>query len=199
MSEFDSIELPPYPNPFVTLPGMLKCLTEFRDWLESQRGFFEEHAGPDSFPRPLPVIPTLEDYMHIAVCDVYEAFILLQKIREQWDKLVRVFEDHWSNHLCVQGRLYLIGLSIRMLRDAFVRPETREARFATERKQRLHGLKKFFKDIGLDVKFLSVDGDVVSDETSDSNEAEDQMEELLDKLFNDRDMLDGGSEKPSDQ
>jgi hypothetical protein len=85
----------------------------------------EENIPPLPPPDTLPPITVWEN---VSVADKYAALMYTRQIREGWDQTIREHEDAWDSKLAVRKRAMLVRAACDLLADAFVDPETREAK-----------------------------------------------------------------------
>ena len=128
--EHDGIESPPYPGRGTTALTLYRYLHQLRKWVIVQinqlRDETPEHEELNvEYPPDLPGEAVWEI---ISVADQFTALSYARFIRESWDVLLREYETDWDTKICRKQRLMLIQSSCAALEEAFVDPETREAR-----------------------------------------------------------------------
>lgn len=131
----DEIFCPPYPTDTTTISRLLDSLGELRGWLLEHRFWANEayaNIGGDGdlipLPEHLPSIPDESRYRIIAVRDIFSTFMALRSLRKQWDAMTRDFETAWDSTPAIRYRLQMLYSGVMILAQAFVDPETREAR-----------------------------------------------------------------------
>jgi hypothetical protein len=136
----EGITSPPYPRLTATSTSLYFRLGELRDWvLEEMRNLSQdvpEQVEMIKVPDPIPLITVWEN---VSVADKFAVLTHARHVRESWDHIIREHEDAWDSALAIKKRLMLVNSASLGLDEAFVDPETREAR---EQKQVDHINKK---------------------------------------------------------
>ena len=157
MADDNEILSPPFPRDTTTLPRLLTCLSELRGWLLEHRFWANEtyaNLGGDGdvipLPEHLPQIPDASRYQAISVQDIFQTYMMLRKLREEWDAMVRVYEEDWQARPAVAWRLRILRTGYAILVNAFVDPETREAHNETFARKVKKVQLRIFKKLGID-------------------------------------------------
>ena len=126
----DGITSPPYPRTTANSFGLYNRTFELRNWVvEETENLVDEIpdtvAGRLKQPEEIPAITMWEN---VSVADKHDTYLKMRFIREKWDQIIRQYEDAWDSNAALNARFLLIEFSISVLNDAFVDPETKEAR-----------------------------------------------------------------------
>lgn len=157
MADDNEILSPPFPRDTTTVPRLLSCLSELRGWLLDNRYWANEAYATlggegDLIPAEeyIPSIPDLARYQVVSVQDVFQAYMMLRKLREDWDAMVRVYEENWNARPAVVWRLRLFRMAFAIMHEAFIDPETREARQETFARKVKKVQMKVLRKLGID-------------------------------------------------
>lgn len=118
---------PPYPGEGATLDNMYKYLGDLRAWVLAHRDGLNAAAGRELIIEPRP-LPAKSAYAIQPISYLAQHFLVLRRIREAWDDLIRRYEDDWNDKHCVRARIVLVQVAAIQVNEAFVPPEVREAR-----------------------------------------------------------------------
>jgi hypothetical protein len=147
---------PPYPRDTATLPRVLTCLGQLRAWLLEHRFWANESYAAmggegDLLPVPehIPVIPDLTRYQAISVMDIFQTYMRMRHLRKEWNDMVDNYEETWHDKTAVQWRLRMLYTGFAILCEAFVDPETREARNDTAARQMQKTTMGILKRLGV--------------------------------------------------
>lgn len=126
----EEITSPPYPSPVVNSISLYRYLDELRSWTVVEQCNLvdlvnEEHAEKLQPPEPLSPLTIWEA---VPVADKYYLLRCVRGLRELWDSIVRDFDQVWDSPPAIARRLYVVRGAMSLLGDAFVDPETREAK-----------------------------------------------------------------------
>lgn len=116
-----------YPNEGTTANGLFNYLKDLRKWVLFYRDDINRAVSQEIIPLVID-IPDKKAYLSQPVMTQYQHLMLVRHIREQWDHLIRLYEDDWTCKPCVQGRLMLLEAAAILLNDAFTPYEVREAK-----------------------------------------------------------------------
>lgn len=157
----EEINSPPFPVDTSTIPRLLRHLTDLRSWLVDLRFWANETAShygmPDEIVPPsdkIPAIPELHRFELVALTSMMSTYMNMRKLRESWDQMVRVYEDSWDAKPAVMWRLQCVHWAYLILIDAFVDPETREARQEQMQQEAKKFMKKMLHKMGVPKEFL---------------------------------------------
>jgi len=133
----DELVSPPYPGEACTTENLYKYLGDLRDWVLNYRDGLNAIVGAEAIPavHPLGKKPA---YLSQPVTQLFSHLMFIRKLREEWDHIVRLYEDDWDDKHCIRARVVLVQTAAIQLNEAFVPQEVREARAQkhTERMQR---------------------------------------------------------------
>lgn len=200
---------PPFPADTTTVPRLLQHLEDLREWVGDMRLWANETAaaiGSEIAVVPedseLPCVPDAHGYRLVSVMDITRAYLGLRKLRESWDEMVRIYEEHWDIKPAVMWRLGCVQLAVGILQQAFVSPEVREARAESLQRKAKRAAQQMLKRMGIPKEYrdnivfgplgmmLNVGGIPGSEEKHEEDHAEDHEEE---------DFFPEGWDTPSDE
>jgi hypothetical protein len=119
----DEILSPPYPNDGSTAQGMVNYISELRKWVLRYRD--DLNGNSDMIPKVIK-IPKAEAYLSQPVVTQWQHWMMLRRIREEWDHLVRTYELAWQSPMCRRGQTMLVQAAAVMINGAFTPFEHRE-------------------------------------------------------------------------
>lgn len=122
----EDLHSPPYPGDGTNPALLFKYLGELSEWVNLYRQTLNEGAGVEIIPA-LRTMPAWTIYQAQPVPVMWSHFIVMRRIREEWDHLVRQYEDAWDCTACARQRIVLVQTAALMFNDAFVSYEQREA------------------------------------------------------------------------
>jgi len=188
MSEELECESPPFPKETTHLPRLLECLAELREWMLGYRewanmayheiggdGDVELIPGSDATPN----IPTLQYYQLIAVLDMYQAHMSMRMLRESWDKMIRTWERDWDHQQAVIWRLRCLRWAYFILCNAFIDPETREAKTEDMKMRMVQFQRRMAKELHIPKEILGEENDFFGFLFGNDEEPEDDDEDEL--------------------
>jgi hypothetical protein len=115
---------------------LFRYLDQLRDWAVEQMDILSEFVPDQVKALKTPDdIPEYTVWEGVAVSDQYAVFMHCRYVRETWDAIFRDHEDSWDSNLAVHKRLVAVRSAVLGLDEAFVDPETREAREHDEAKR----------------------------------------------------------------
>lgn len=117
---------PPYPGEGTNPDLMFKHLADLAKWVGEHREELNNAIGRDIIP-VIPPFPTRSVYQAQPISIMWYQFIVMRRVREEWDHLVRTYEDAWDCSACGRQRLVLVQTAAAMLSSAFIPYEHREA------------------------------------------------------------------------
>ena len=176
------INSPPYPKQNCSPRNLFQNLCELHDWAYGQHTWANNEAARLNAPEnpyipPLVFKPRGSDPMsrfhQLSVPDMYSSWQAMRAIREQYDEIVRNYEDEadWNSDVCIFHQIGIVKAATLLLSVAFLDHEKREAKGADL-------LKKVNKDI---VKALHQVLGQLKDRT------EDEDDNIFGDLFNNDD------------
>jgi|TARA_R110002051_G_scaffold87807_1_gene154673 hypothetical protein len=180
MSE-QEITSPPFATQLCTPLVIHRQLQLLEGWVDSLRYWANEEsrrfeAPEDPFipdTRPVPVDPAI--LSNIAIPSLFRTWMTLRAIRERWDWIYRNYEENWDCDKCIFSRIMCVKMGALILLNAFLDPETHEAKQEEERKAQQEQLAETLKQIGIPDTLLQAMGVISGD---------DDKEEIdFDKLF----------------
>lgn len=132
------IHSPPYPLPSANPEKLFEQLLELHDWVSMQFDWAAMEASRLNL-QPEPFVPKLiprpresyvEQYKRLAVVDMSSSWQGLRSLREQFDSIVRNYEEEeaWDSKTCIYRRLQVLRSASFLLSMAFLPREQREAR-----------------------------------------------------------------------
>jgi len=127
----EDIESPQYPNEGTTATGLVACLERLHAWVTKYRDAHNKETAQELIPC-VKLLPPRSTYTSLPVYVLLTHLLFLRKVREQWDHLVRTYEDDWDDKLCLRQRVMLLASSAVLLNTGFVSHEQREFRRRTE-------------------------------------------------------------------
>lgn len=119
----NSPELPPYPHEGATTRRLYGNMVELYDWTTAQR----EELGTDAVPKFRPL--TEAAYMQQPVRDQFRHFVVMRRIREMWDHLIRAHGTHFDADHVLRQRVALLQVAAELLDTACIAYERREASY----------------------------------------------------------------------
>ena len=166
---------PPFPSDLSTPLSMHRLLVGVYDWITYHEdwvnGEAERLGAPgDPFLGSMTVVPSsLKDgaLMNVAIPSLFRTWTTMRAVRERWDWIFRTFEEEWTSDKCIKCRLLCFKTAAVALDNAFLDPETFEARQVEEAEKNRLQMAETLKTLGLPDKLLKVMG-VLSD--GDENE-----------------------------
>lgn len=117
---------PPYPGEGTNPDLMFKYLADLAAWVSEYREDLNEAVGRDIIPA-VPPFPAKSVYLAQPISIMWYHFIVMRRVREEWDHLVRTYEDAWDCGACGRQRLVLVQTAAVLLGNAFISFEQREA------------------------------------------------------------------------
>ena len=118
--------LPPYPHEGARLKRLYGYMVELFDWLHARCEELDE-SGRALVPKFRPL--TEKAYMQQPVRDHFRHFLVLRRLRECWDPLVRTHAANWDDDYCLRQRIALLRTAAELLDTACVPYEQREASY----------------------------------------------------------------------
>jgi hypothetical protein len=207
----DEVLSPPFPRPNFKIHRLLSHLSELRQWIVQNRFWANEAYaafGGDGDLVPLeehiPPIPDTHMYVsRISLCDMYQTYCYMRRLREGWDTMLRDWEEEWESKTAVKHRLSLVHAGVSILANAFVDPETREAHLESFNKRARKFQEAILKKLGVYDDLKGRGGDIVMGGAPDEFAigvdmgSPDQQEEIdFDKLFHGDDEEDDSPPSP---
>lgn len=146
----EDVESPPYPTEGTTAQGLFNCMKALRKWVLYYRDAINEAVGQEMIPS-LVEIPNKAAYLTQPVFTHYQHMMLIRHVREEWDHLIRSYENDWTCKPCVQSRTMLIQCAAVLFNGAFTPFEVREAKsqqqHAEQMQRAFEGLMALFSKI----------------------------------------------------
>ena len=167
MSEYGTTP-PPFATPLCTplvLYGRLILLDDwvspFRDWADEEARRFK--APDDPFIPMTPTIPSdSSSLLGVSIPSLYRTWLTIRQVRERWDWILRIYEEHWDNDKCIFSRIMCVKTAALALREAFLDPEKHEA--LMEVRKNKEQMVEALKQIGTTEEILNAMGLVPNDE-----------------------------------
>lgn len=160
-NEHEEIVSPPFPTSRTTVPRLLKLLKELREWVVSHREWANwvasEHGATEEIIPEADQIPKIMDqkrFLGIGVADIFSTHVNMRRLRESWDALVRVHEETWDSKPALIWRLQCVRSGYIILTEAFVDPETREAKQEQAHRKKMRQTKKILRKMGVPKEML---------------------------------------------
>jgi len=179
MSEHE-ITSPPFATQVCTPVVLYRQLQALETWVDSLRYWANEEASRFEAPespfipetRPVPSDPSV--LANVAVPSLFRTWMTLRAIRERWDWIYRNYEENWDCDKCIFSRVMCVKMGAITLLNAFLDPETHEAKQEEGRKNQHAMMVDTLKQIGLPDKLLQAMGVISGDEDEEID---------FDKLF----------------
>lgn len=176
------INSPPYPKQNCNPRSLFQNLCELHDWASGQHIWANREAARLNAPEnpyipPLVPKPVGRDaaprFQQLSVPDMNSSWQAMREIREQYDKIVRNYEDEadWNSDVYIFHQIGIVKAATLLLSVAFLDHEKREAKG-------MDLIKKVNKDI---VKALHQVLGQLKDRT------EDEDDNIFGDLFNNDD------------
>lgn len=133
---------PPYPSWATPSKSLYLYLGELHQWVKQQLSILN-----DEVPDQVAKLSRLSDiqphtvWEGVSVADKYTVLVHTRHVRESWDAVFRDHEDAWDSNMSLYKRLLVVKSAMQGIEEAFVDPETREARAHSEDKQAERRLK----------------------------------------------------------
>lgn len=127
----EDIASPPYPTESTNADGLYRTLKALREWLLKYRDSHNSAVGQDVIPAPKSV-PNKAAYLTQPVSTQFGHLMYIRRLREQWDHLVRMYEDNWDDPACLRGRVIMFQTATIVFNSAFTPLEHREATAARD-------------------------------------------------------------------
>jgi hypothetical protein len=121
------ISSPPYPREGFDVNSLYNALVELRTWVQANGETINDALGEEVVPT-VEIMPAIAVYRLQPVLDQGHHWLFLRSLREEWDHLVRIYEESWDCPACMKARAALTQSGSLFLRQAFVPFELREAR-----------------------------------------------------------------------
>jgi len=172
MEEHEWNHSPPFPGPLVTPASMHHILTQVSDWVTHHEDWANDTAqelgaSGDPFLGSMLAAPSArskDSLINVSVPSLFRTWTTLRAVRERWDWIFRTFEDDWSSERCVKARLLCFKVAAVTLDNAFLDPETLEAKQEEELEKNREQTYQTLKELGLPDKLLKVMGVVRDDD-----------------------------------
>lgn len=162
MSKSEDVNSPPYPGEGSTPDVMFNHLKLLRAWALSHRPGLNKAVGRVVIP-DIKAVPTdKKAYTSQPVMQMWMHLVFMRQTREEWDHLIRTYEDDWDDKQCICQRVVLVSSVAVMLNNAFTPFEVWEMK----RKNETDRLAKMF-DALMDNLSKSLDPKVRRDPTTE--------------------------------
>jgi len=170
----DDYHSPPFPSQLTSPISMHRLLIRVSDWItvnEEWVKYEAERLGApgDPFLGSMSVVPSsLADgaLMNVSIPSLFRTWMTLRATRERWDMIFRTFEEDWDSDKCIKCRLLCFKAAAVALDNAFLDPETFEAKQEEESEKNRIDMLESLKTLGLPDKLLKVMG-VLHDDDED--------------------------------
>lgn len=123
----EDINSPPFPGAGATTELLYERLKELRAWILHYRDSLNAAAQEDVIERPTNMAK-LNIWAAQPVFYQFRALRFMRWLREQWDELIRNYEDCWDSRACVRRQLGLLAMAAHFFNDVFTPFEVREAK-----------------------------------------------------------------------
>lgn len=123
----EDVESPPYPNAGTTAQSLYNYLKQLRKWVVYYRDDMNTALGQEVICDVID-IPNKAGYLSQPVCVQYQHLMIMRHLREQWDQVIRDFENDWTCRSCLRARSMLVQAASVLINGAFTTYEVREAR-----------------------------------------------------------------------
>jgi len=123
----DDILSPPYPSDGISADGLYQILKELKKWVNKYRDAHNKEIGQELIPL-VKDLPDKKAYIGQPIMTQWGHLLLLRRIRESWDDLIRNYESDWDDKLCIRHRVLMLQSAAILLNNAFMPYEHREAR-----------------------------------------------------------------------
>lgn len=120
------IQSPPYPSETATADALYSNIAALRKWVVAYRDQHNTAVGRLVVPA-LKKLPARDAYGYQPLKVQFFHLLFLRRVREQWDRLVRTYEDDWDDKRCVQQRALLLVSAAMVVNTAGLSTEQREA------------------------------------------------------------------------
>lgn len=127
----EDVDSPPYPSEGAAATRLYSSLGELHEWAGARREEINEAARTELIPE-LNALPPLKIYLGLSVVIQYAHMLFMRRTREQWDHLIRTYEDAWDCRACLNLRAVLIQTAVATLNSAFIPYEQRELHLQKE-------------------------------------------------------------------
>ena len=117
MSADEDVISPPYPGVGTAVQGLYGFLVRLHAWVST---YHESHSTMNGQA----VIPTLKPltkkatYIAQPIVTHMTHLMLMRRVREQWDHLIRCYESDWDDESCVRQRVLLLVTCVTMLNSS---------------------------------------------------------------------------------
>ena len=146
---------PPFVTELCTSTRIHRQLRLLDHWVDAHREWANEEARLLDAPndpfvpvtKPVPSNPSV--LANVAIPSLFRTWTTLRSIRERWDWIVRNYEEQWDCEKCIFSRVMCVKMGALVLLDAFLDPETHEAKQHEERKNKQEEVVETLKQIGL--------------------------------------------------
>lgn len=139
----DEILSPPFPGDGATGHVLFNLLKDLWKWVDIHRDDINEAMSKEVVPELEPFPKENKGYLCQAIVTQWTHFLIMRRIREAWDDVVRNHEDAWDSRLCVGQRAMLFQGAALLLNDAFIPYERREA----SRHRNMNRMQKMYERI----------------------------------------------------
>ncbi len=121
----ETTDKPPYPAEGVTSLGLHEGIMDLADWVNAQRVSHNKLVGSDAVPPAK--FGRHQQYSIVPVMAMFGHLLVLRRIREAWDRLIRNYEKDWGNPRCLRQRVNLLQAAAVFVNSAMTPLEYREA------------------------------------------------------------------------
>ena len=186
------VQSPPFPQSTTNVPKLLECLSELRGWVVYYQDWanltFHEIGGDAEIQivpigNQLPTIPTMQHFTLCGVADMFNTYMLMRRIRESWDKMIRTWENDWENKNAIVWRLRTIRMAVQLLNQAFILPEHREAKVDAFHKKMTRFSQKVARKLGVPDELMG--GKDAFDFLNEEGAEDDDDDDLFSSLMGD--------------
>lgn len=134
----NDVTMPPYPGIATASRGLYRCLRELHGWLGDALSVlptvnFDAALSSQLLQPDWEGDETIWDA--VGIVDKYLILSGLRQIREEWDAILRDYEQAWDAPKALRRRAGVCIAAARLISGAFVTPEHREAQYTQQVEQ----------------------------------------------------------------
>ena len=123
----EDVESPPYPGDGSNADVLFNAFKALRKWVMHYRDDMNMMTCQEIVPNVIE-LPDKKAYTSQPVCTQFNHLLFMRRIREEWDHLVRIYEEDWNCKACNRAKVMLVQTAAMLINGAFTPFEVREAR-----------------------------------------------------------------------